>query len=82
MSKVSVEYIAEEQIYNLNVYQNEEAGMVFYKFTEIEARDLIRAFVREGVSMSFPDQSYGAGELAATKQHLEDLRKIVFEEKA
>lgn len=48
---------------------------------ERNARHLIRVLIDQGVSMTLPDNSYQAGELDATKAHLDDLRRIIFEDK-
>jgi len=45
--------------------------------TEVMAQQLLEALVTNGVTL--PERSYVEGELAATKKHLEDLRRLVFD---
>ena len=72
---INVDYDSDGNIYNV-MFGN---GAV-HQVHESEARSLIRGLVDAGVSMTLPDTSYTAGELEATKSHLNDLRRIVFED--
>lgn len=76
----TVTYNSSDGLYyvHLNAEDNSTAT---YELSTGQARSLIRQLVDAGVEMSFPDKSYTAGELDATKQHLNDLRRIVFEDK-
>lgn len=50
---------------------------------ETELRGVLSAFVETAQQMGVktPDESHNAGKLVATEKHLEDMRKLVFEDK-